>query len=72
MSEDQKPARRAVVLATAAWTQLHGLTQAYQAAVLREDHEEAERLRIQAHDLLDSTLDLNAEAANLTREIIGG
>lgn len=55
--------RRALVLATAAWTQLHGLTQAYQAAVLRGDDADAQRIRGECHDLLDSTLDLNGEAA---------
>lgn len=71
MTEQIGP-RRALVLATAAWTQLHGLTQAYQAAVLRGDMANADELRTQAHDLLDSNLDLNAEAANLTKALLGG
>jgi hypothetical protein len=65
-------ARRALLLATAAWTQLHGLTQAYQAAVLRGDEAGARDIRDQAHALLDSNLDLNAEAAHHTKALLGG
>lgn len=64
--------RKALVLATAAWTQLHGLTQAYQAAVLRGDDAGAELIRREAHDLLDSNLDLNAEAAQAVKALLGG
>lgn len=64
--------RRALVLATAAWTQLHGVTQQYQAAVLRGDETDARRLRDEAHALLDSNLDLNAEAAHHTKALLGG
>lgn len=69
---DRAEARKALVLATAAWAQLHGLTQTYQAAILRGDDDEAERLRREAHDILDSNLDLNAEAAHHTRALLGG
>lgn len=55
--------KRALILATATWKQLHSLTQAYQAAVLRGDEDDAERIRREAHDVLDSNLDLNGEAA---------
>ncbi|RAK68817.1 hypothetical protein DJ019_02040 [Phenylobacterium kunshanense] len=68
---EQNP-RKALLLATAAWTQLHGLTQAYQAAVMRGDQRGAEAIRQQAHALLDSNLDLNAEAATITRAMLGG
>lgn len=68
---EQNP-RKALLLASAAWTQLHGLTQAYQAAVMRGDTTGAEAIRHQAHALLDSNLDLNAEAATITRAMLGG
>lgn len=64
--------KRPLALATAAWQQLHGLTLAYQAAVLRGAQEvELEAIRREAHDVLDSNLDLNGEAAVETRKIIG-
>lgn len=68
MAADHKPA---LALATAAWLQLHGLTQQYQAAVLRGDVEDAERIRREAHDVLDSNLDLNGQAAVSTRALLG-
>jgi hypothetical protein len=67
--EHKKPLQ----LATAAWMQLHALTQAYQAAVMRgADSEELESIRRETHDVLDSMLDLNAEAAVAVRSIIQG
>lgn len=63
--------KRPLALATAAWQQLHGLTLAYQAAIMRGDEAGAERIRREAHDVLDSNLDLNGEAAVETRKIIG-
>lgn len=67
-----RPHQRALALATAAWVQLHGLTQAYQAAILRGDIDEAERIRAQAHDVLDANLDMNEEAAVAVRSVFGG
>jgi hypothetical protein len=64
--------KRPLMLAAAAWAQLSGLTQAYQAAVLRGDQDGAEAIRNQAHAVLDSNLDLNGEAAMAVRAIIGG
>ena len=58
-------------LATAAWIQLHSLTQTYQAAVLRgAPQDEIERIRREAHDVLDSNLDLNAQAATAVLSIL--
>ncbi len=58
-------------LATAAWIQLHGLTQAYQAAVLRgASKDEIEHIRREAHDVLDSNLDLNGQAAQAVRDLL--
>ncbi len=67
MSDHKRP----LVLASASWVELHGLTQAYQGAVLRGDTERAEAIRRQAHDLLDANLDHNASAAQAARNIIG-
>jgi hypothetical protein len=64
--------RRPLALATAAWIELHGATQAYQAAVLRGDVKEAEKIRARCHDILDANLDQNAAAAQAVRNIIGG
>jgi hypothetical protein len=63
--------RAALANATAAWLNLLGLTHAYQAAILQGKVEEAERIRGEAHDVLDANLDENAHAANATRAIIG-
>ena len=68
MSEHQKP----LALATAAWIQLHGLTQAYQAAILRGHIDEAERIRREAHDVLDANLDMNGQAAEAVRSLLKG
>ena len=65
---DHKPA---LIKAAASWMQLHSLTQAYQAAILRNDVEGAETIRRQAHDVLDVNLDMNAEAATAVRAILG-
>jgi hypothetical protein len=59
-----------LALATAAWMHLHGLTQQYQAAVMRGDAEDADRIRREAHDVLDSNLDLNGEAARAIMAIL--
>ena len=61
--------KEALRLATAAWIDLLGLTHAYQAAALRGDVEEAERLRQRAHDLLDANLDLNSQVAHAVKAL---
>lgn len=63
--------REPLALAQASWLQLHGLMSSYQAAILRGDTAEAERIRREAHDVLDSHLDLKGQAAVATRAIIG-
>lgn len=68
---DPNAHRLPLLLATAAWKELHGKTQAYQAAVMRGDHEAAQTLRAEAHDLLDSNLDLNGEVAVAVRALNG-
>ena len=68
MTEHKAPLQ----LATAAWLQLHGLTQSYQAAVLRgASQDELERIRREAHDVLDANLDFNSEAAHAVRSLLG-
>lgn len=64
--------KRPLILAAAAMAQLNGLAQQYQAAILRGDQADADRIRAQAHDVLDSNLDLHGEAAAAVRAIIGG
>lgn len=62
----QKPAN----LATAALIEIIGRMQQMQAAIIRGDQpEEIEAMRQQMHDMLDSYLDLSAEAAQHVRAI---
>lgn len=63
--------RRSIRLAAAAWIELNGVCEAYQAAVLRGDVAGADELRRKAHDMLDNHLDLKGEAAVLVARIIG-
>jgi hypothetical protein len=65
-----KPHQIALAKATAAWMQIHGETQNYGAAIMRNDIEGAEVIRVRLHDLLDSMLDMNAEAAVATRALL--
>jgi hypothetical protein len=62
--------KRPAVLATAALQDIISLWQATQAAVIRGDTAEADRLRKEAHDMLDSYLDFGVEAAQAVRAII--
>lgn len=65
--------KASLALATAAWLQLHGLTQAYQAAVLRgAGDDELERIRREAHDVLDANLDQNGHAALAVKALLKG
>jgi|GEM_PF-1089891 len=62
MTDD--PARASIhpaILSLATWKELNAKQSTYAAAVLRGDTEAAERIRREAHDLLDACLDLNAE-----------
>ncbi|WP_293826001.1 hypothetical protein [uncultured Brevundimonas sp.] len=64
----------AQLLAQAAWKDLNAKQSEYQAAILRElvngNHAAAEAIRQQAHDILDSCFDLNAEAARAQMAIL--
>ncbi len=59
-----EPARAAIhpaIMAMATWKELNATQSTYAAAVLRKDTEAANRIRREAHDLLDACLDLNGE-----------
>ena len=58
------------VRASASWIRLLGLLHAYEAAALLGDGAEADRVRAQAHDLLDTTLDQRAEKAAEVRAVL--
>lgn len=59
------------VLAAAAWKDVTAKTHAYQAAILRGDDELAQTIRQEAHDMLDTCMDLNGAVARATLAIIG-
>lgn len=64
----------AAMLAQAAWKDLNAKQSEYQAAILRAlvtgDHEAAEKIRQEAHDMLDNCFDMNAEAARAQMTIL--
>lgn len=64
----------AALLAQAAWKDLNAKQSEYQAAILRAlvtgDHEAAEKIRQEAHDMLDNCFDMNAEAARAQMTIL--
>lgn len=60
------------VLAAAAWKDLNALSSQYQAALLRGDEAQARELRQQAHDMLDTHLDLSGEIVQATLDILKG
>lgn len=62
--------RGKAILAAAAWKDVNALSGAYQAAVLRGDTEKAQELRQQAHDMLDTHLDLQNEVAQAAIDIL--
>lgn len=66
------PVRSKSVLAAAAWKDLNALSSQYQAALLRGDDQSARDLRQQAHDMLDTHLDLNGEVVQATLDILKG
>lgn len=63
--------RASAVLAAAAWKDLSAKTHAYQAAILRGDDDTAEAIRQEAHDMLDTCIDLNGAVARAALAIIG-
>ena len=62
--------RGKAILAAAAWKDLNAKSSSYQAAVLRGDHDAARALRQEAHDMLDTHLDLSAEVAQAALDIL--
>lgn len=64
----------AAMLAQAAWKDLNAKQSEYQAAILRAlvtgDHAAAEKIRQEAHDMLDNCFDMNAEAARAQMTIL--
>ncbi|WP_143276029.1 hypothetical protein [Brevundimonas diminuta] len=64
----------AAMLAQAAWKDLNAKQSEYQAAILRAlvtgDQEAAEKIRQEAHDMLDNCFDMNAEAARAQMTIL--
>ena len=63
--------KASAALAMAAWKDLSAKTHAYQAAVLRGDDETAQTIRQEAHDMLDTCMDLNGSVARAALDIIG-
>lgn len=64
--------RSKAVLAAAAWKDLNALSSQYQAALLRGDDRSAQNIRQQAHDMLDTHLDLSGEIVQATLDILKG
>jgi len=62
--------RNKAVLAAAAWKDVNALAGVYQAAVLRGDNARAQQLRQEAHDMLDTHLDLQNEVAQAALDIL--
>lgn len=67
MTNQPQPA----ALAAAAWKDVSAKLHAYQAALLRGDETTAQAIRQEAHDMLDTCLDLNGEIARAALKIIG-
>ena len=67
-----QPVRGKAVLAAAAWKELNALSSLYQTALLRGDDAKAQELRQQAHDMLDTHLDLSGEIVQATLDILKG
>lgn len=62
--------RGKAILAAAAWKDLNAKSANYQAAILRGDHDAAQALRQEAHDILDTHLDLSGEIAQAAVDIL--
>lgn len=62
--------RGKAVLAAAAWKDLNAKSANYQAAILRGDHATAQAIRQEAHDILDTHLDLSGEVAQAALDIL--
>lgn len=64
----------AALLSQAAWKDLNAKQSEYQAAILRAlvtgDHDAPEKIRQEAHDMLDNCFDMNAEAARAQMTIL--
>lgn len=58
-------------LAAAAWKDVSAKMYAYQAALLRGDETTAQAIRQEAHDMLDTCLDLNGAVARAALAILG-
>lgn len=67
MSDHKAP----LALATASLMEIIGKSQAYQAAIIQGRIEDAELLRREAHDMLDSYFDLNGQAAQAVKALLG-
>lgn len=57
-------------LAAAAWKDVSAKLYAYQAALLRGDETTAQAIRQEAHDMLDTCLDLNGTVARAALAIL--
>lgn len=62
--------RAKAVLAAAAWKDLNSKSSSYQAAILRGDDEAAQSIRREAHDMLDTYMDLNGEVAKAALDLL--
>lgn len=59
-----------LTLATAAWLEVSAKAKEHEAAILRNDDEAAKKARQEAHDMLDTALDLYAEATVAVKKLI--
>lgn len=62
--------RAKAVLAAAAWKDLNAKSSSYQAAILRGDDKAAQAIRREAHDMLDTYMDLNGEVAKAALDLL--
>lgn len=65
-----KEHQQKLTLATAAWLDIAAKAKEHEAAILRRDDVAAQRLRQEAHDRLDTALDLYAEATVAVRDLL--
>lgn len=62
--------KRDLANATASLMDIAALAQSYQAAVMRGQVEEAEKIRVKAHDVMDAYLDAHGSAAQAVLSIL--
>ena len=62
---------QSAALAAAAWKDVSAKLYAYQAALLRGDETAAQAIRQEAHDMLDTCLDLNGSVVRSALAILG-